>query len=421
LGDTVIVSTERGEEIGEVATALQEIADEDVERKLKPVLRVATDHDLQIAEELEEKESRAMRRFRELVAEHELDMKPVAVEALFDGRKIVFYFSAEERVDFRSLVKDLAREFKARIDMRQIGVRDEARMLGGIGHCGQQLCCRRFMQDFEPVSIRMAKAQDLPLNPLKISGLCGRLMCCLRYEYEAYKDFKSRAPKMGAKIETSRGNVRVVSLDAPRETVTLQLDDSRVTLPLQEMECEGCPGGKPCRVSDEALQTAAGAASMSFLVDSSSRTDTKEGSKKRRRRSPSSGKKGDGRPKDGGGSGGKGQDASGESRSGKGSQGQKKGRSKKKRRRGSRGRKKGGSQGGGQKGQSGGTSGSGSGTSGSKGRSSGSTSGGKSGKGQSGGGSSGGGKSGGQSRGESQSSGSPGRRRRRRRDTGSGS
>ncbi len=134
---------------------------------------------------------------RELVNEYKLDMKPIDVEYLFGGDKVVFYFVAEERIDFRDLVKDLASRFKARIDMRQVGVRDEARMVGGLGHCGEQLCCVRFGGEFQPVSIRMAKEQDLPLNPLKISGLCGRLMCCLRYEYEAYKDFKSRAPEEG--------------------------------------------------------------------------------------------------------------------------------------------------------------------------------------------------------------------------------
>ena len=148
--------------------------------------------------------------FRELVAEHKLDMKPIDVEYLFDGDKVVFYFVAEERVDFRELVKDLASRFHARIDMRQVGVRDEARMVGGLGHCGEQLCCVRFGGEFQPVSIRMAKEQDLPLNPLKISGLCGRLMCCLRYEFEAYKDYKGRAPKKGAIIETPLGLAKVV-------------------------------------------------------------------------------------------------------------------------------------------------------------------------------------------------------------------
>ena len=162
---------------------------------LKPVLRVATEEDWDTYEELQADEDAARPIFRRMVAERGLDMKPLFAEWMFDRSKLVFYFVSEERVDFRDLVKDLATEFKTRIEMRQIGVRDEARMIGGYSHCGEQLCCARFAGDFQPVSIRMAKEQDLPLNPTKISGVCGRLMCCLRYEFEAYKDFKQRAPK----------------------------------------------------------------------------------------------------------------------------------------------------------------------------------------------------------------------------------
>ena len=172
---------------------------------------------------------------------YKLDMKPIDVEYLFAGDKVVFYFVAEERVDFRDLVKDLASRFKARIDMRQVGVRDEARMIGGLGHCGEQLCCVRFGGEFQPVSIRMAKEQDLPLNPLKISGLCGRLMCCLRYEFEAYKDYKQRAPKKGAIVETPLGLAKVSELNTPHETVGMRLEDGmRFSVPLEGMEC--CKG-----------------------------------------------------------------------------------------------------------------------------------------------------------------------------------
>ena len=184
-GDHVVVETERGKEFGEVVDAAREIPKAELVSALKPVVRVADDSDLKHVSELERQEDEAVPVFRELINKHELDMKPVGIEHLFDGGKIVFYFSAEERVDFRDLVRDLATRFKARIDMRQVGVRDEARMVGGVGHCGQVLCCERLPGDFQPVSIRMAKEQDLPLNPLKISGLCGRLMCCLRYEFDA--------------------------------------------------------------------------------------------------------------------------------------------------------------------------------------------------------------------------------------------
>jgi hypothetical protein len=205
-----------------------------------------------------------MRVYRQLIEEHKLDMKPVDVEYLFGGDKVIFYFVAEERVDFRELVRELASHFKVRIDMRQVGVRDEARMVGGLGHCGQQLCCVRFAGDFQPVSIRMAKEQDLPLNPLKISGLCGRLMCCLRYEYEAYKDFKSRAPKRGAKIETPGGEGKVTGHNTPRETVQIRLaEGGSLSVPLEQVECPG--GGCPCRISAETIEALTGPAAPSAM------------------------------------------------------------------------------------------------------------------------------------------------------------
>ncbi|MDR3686659.1 MAG: stage 0 sporulation family protein [Coriobacteriia bacterium] len=257
-GDTVIVETERGTEIGLVAQAPHEVAASDLPAPLKPILRVATADDLAFVDELTEREREAMPVFRDLVHSYKLDMKPIDVEYLFSGDKVVFYFVAEERVDFRDLVKDLASRFKARIDMRQVGVRDEARMIGGLGHCGEQLCCVRFGGEFQPVSIRMAKEQDLPLNPLKISGLCGRLMCCLRYEFEAYKDYKQRAPKKGAIVETPLGLAKVSELNTPHETVGMRLEDGmRFSVPLKGMEC--CKGGTcPCSVSREVLEEAGG-------------------------------------------------------------------------------------------------------------------------------------------------------------------
>ncbi len=258
MGDAVIVETERGIEFGYVSAAPHDVEPSEVPAPLKPVMRVAGPEDLEYQEELEGKEAEALPVFRELVNEYKLDMKPIDVEYLFGGDKVVFYFVAEERVDFRDLVKDLASRFRARIDMRQVGVRDEARMVGGLGHCGEQLCCVRFGGEFQPVSIRMAKEQDLPLNPLKISGLCGRLMCCLRYEYEAYKDFKSRAPKKGAIVETPLGLAKVFELHTPRETIGMKFEDGkRVNVPLADMACSkgtGCP----CSVSREVLEEAGG-------------------------------------------------------------------------------------------------------------------------------------------------------------------
>jgi cell fate regulator YaaT (PSP1 superfamily) len=252
-GDHVVVTTERGEEFGEVVLAPKEVEPSEVPPGLKPVLRVADEADLARAEKLEAREPQAMETFRRLIAKYKLDMKPIGIETLFDDSKMVFYFVAEERVDFRDLVRDLASEFKTRIDMRQIGVRDEARLVGGLGHCGEQLCCVRFGGEFQPVSIRMAKEQDLPLNPLKISGLCGRLMCCLRYEFEAYKDFKSRAPRKNAIIDTPQGLGKVIDMNTPKEMITLLMEGgARIEVPLSAMDCS-CGKGCPCRVKADAL------------------------------------------------------------------------------------------------------------------------------------------------------------------------
>ena len=231
-GDHVICATERGTEIGlatadpfEVSEA--ELGDTVGHSRLASVLRVATDSDLALAETLAEKGERAMPVFRDLVKQSGLEMKPVGVEYLFGGEKAVCYFAAEDRVDFRQLVRDLSHALRQRIDMRQIGVREEAAIVGGYGHCGQELCCRRFGLQFEPVSIRMAKEQDLPLNSNKISGACGRLMCCLRYEFEAYRDFKGRAPKRNAVIDTPLGKGKIIEYDTPKEQICLRLESGK--------------------------------------------------------------------------------------------------------------------------------------------------------------------------------------------------
>ena len=237
-GDHAICSTERGTEIGLVTRDPFEVTEEELSAPLKPVLRIADDADLDRADGLARKGEEAMGDFRRLVKQNELDMKPVGVEYLFGGEKAVFYFAAEERVDFRQLVKDLSACLHTRVDMRQIGVRDETRLVGGYAHCGQELCCTRFGGQFEPVSIRMAKEQDLPLNSAKISGVCGRLMCCLRYEFEAYKDFKGRAPKKKAVIDTPLGKARIQEYDTPREQLVLRLENGKVfRVSLSDMTC----------------------------------------------------------------------------------------------------------------------------------------------------------------------------------------
>ncbi len=240
-GDHVICSTERGTEIGLATDAVREMDYAELNSRignatLKPVLRVATDADLDRADMLARKGDEALPVFRQLVSDSDLDMKPVGVEYLFGGEKVVCYFAAEERVDFRQLVRDLSRELHERIDMRQIGVREEAAVIGGFGHCGQELCCARFGLSFEPVSIRMAKEQDLPLTSNKISGACGRLMCCLRYEFEAYRDFKGRAPKRNAVIDTPLGKAKIVEYDTPKEQICLRIENGKVVrIPLGEM------------------------------------------------------------------------------------------------------------------------------------------------------------------------------------------
>jgi cell fate regulator YaaT (PSP1 superfamily) len=271
-GDHVLVDTERGREIGLVVDAAIEVTEKqikDLKSPLKPVIRVLTEADFDRIDELDAKGHEAMPVFRELIEKHGLEMKPVSVEFLFTGDKAVFYFSNDERVDFRDLVRDLASHFHTRVDMRQIGVRDEARILGGLAHCGEELCCARLGGEFQPVSIRMAKEQDLPLNPAKISGACGRLMCCLRYEFEAYKDFKNRAPRRGALIETPIGQAKVIDFDTPREIITMRLEDGKLlSIPLSEFECHADENGKqrPCCVSRDAIDRCASSSILMALA-----------------------------------------------------------------------------------------------------------------------------------------------------------
>ncbi len=255
-GDPVVVTTVRGREFGHAADGIFDVSDEEIAKlksELKPVERLATPEDEEQAAEMVRKAKEALPLFKEMAAEVSKDMRPVSVEYLFDGDKAVFYFEAEERVDFRELVRKLASHFRVRVDMRQIGVRDEARIVGGLGHCGQELCCKRLGGGFCPVSIRMAKEQGLSLNPQKISGVCGRLMCCLRYEYDAYKDFKERAPKIGAKIDTPEGPAKVIDHQVPREIVTIQPEEGKpIKIPLAEMKApEGT--GRPTMIDEDTL------------------------------------------------------------------------------------------------------------------------------------------------------------------------
>lgn len=222
-GDYAIVETVRGVEYGEVVLGPKEVSEEEIIAPIKPVLRKATQEDHQHAQKNREKEKEALQICQQKVEKHQLDMKLIDVEYTFDNNKVIFYFSAEGRVDFRELVKDLAAVFKTRIELRQIGVRDEAKMLGGIGPCGVTLCCSTWLGDFEPVSIKMAKEQNLSLNPNKISGICGRLLCCLKYEQDAYEDAKDRLPNEGKKVETPDGLGEILEVDLLQERVKVKL------------------------------------------------------------------------------------------------------------------------------------------------------------------------------------------------------
>ncbi len=209
VGQKVIVETSRGVECGEVVIPNREVDDNDVVAPLKPIIRIATKDDEKRIRDNAAKEDEIMKTFTRKIAEHKLNMKPIDVEYTFDGSKILFYFSAENRVDFRELVKDLASVYRTRIELRQIGVRDEAKMLGGLGICGRPFCCASFLGEFQPVSIKMAKEQSLSLNPTKISGTCGRLMCCLKYEQDSYDALLKITPKVGAIVETPDGTGQV--------------------------------------------------------------------------------------------------------------------------------------------------------------------------------------------------------------------
>lgn len=222
-GEYVIVDTVRGEDLGEVIMPPRQVDEEHWNSQIKKIIRVATEQDIQHGMDNRMREKEAFSICQKKIAEHKLEMKLVSVEYAFDGSKVLFFFTANGRVDFRSLVKDLASVFKMRIELRQIGVRDEAKMLGGLGPCGRQICCGSFLEQFQPVSIKMAKEQNLSLNPTKISGVCGRLMCCLKYEQDHYEQARKRMPKVGKEVSTPDGTGPVTDLNIVKETVSVRL------------------------------------------------------------------------------------------------------------------------------------------------------------------------------------------------------
>lgn len=231
-GDMAIVETARGVECGEVAMENREIEDKDIVHPLKKMIRKATQGDLKKVEENRKKERHAFEICEKKILDHKLEMKLVDVEYTFNNNKILFYFTADGRVDFRELVKDLASVFRTRIELRQIGVRDEAKMMGGLGICGRPFCCTSFLGEFQPVSIKMAKEQGLSLNPVKISGTCGRLMCCLKYEQAAYSDLLRTTPKNGAVVNTPEGRGVVVDVNLLTGMLKVRMDRAPEAAPM---------------------------------------------------------------------------------------------------------------------------------------------------------------------------------------------
>ena len=261
VGDHVIVETARGIEYGSVVQGIREVADDKVIMPLKSVIRIATEEDDKKAIENNEKEKKAFKICKEKIAKHGLEMKLIETEFTFDNNKVLFYFTADGRIDFRELVKDLASVFKTRIELRQVGVRDETKMLGGIGICGRPLCCNTYLSEFIPVSIKMAKEQSLSLNPTKISGICGRLMCCLKNEQEAYEELNSNLPDIGEKVKTFDGfKGEVVSVNVLRQKVKIvvEVDDEREIKEYAIDELKFKPKKKKFNLASEELKALKG-------------------------------------------------------------------------------------------------------------------------------------------------------------------
>jgi len=237
--DHVVVQTIRGLELGHVVIAPKQVLASEVTGKLKPIVRKAEEDDIERAQKLADKEGEALAECGKLIAELNLPMKLVSTEYNLDRSRLTFFFTAEERVDFRELVRELTNRFKTRVELRQVGPRDKAKLIGGLGRCGRPLCCISFLSEFDPVSIRMAKEQDLPLDPMKISGICGRLLCCLVYENKQYRQMKEKSPKKGQRVSTPTGVGKVVGVTLLKETVLVELESqATVEVPLDKITIE---------------------------------------------------------------------------------------------------------------------------------------------------------------------------------------
>ena len=246
MNDQAVVETARGLELGLVVIPPKEVPDSDVPEPLKPVVRKADPDDFKRVKDLEVREKEALVEGAKLVEKLNLPMKLISADYNLDGSRVTVYFTAEERVDFRDLVREMAGRMRSRVELRQVGPRDEAKIIGGYGRCGRQLCCGSFLSELAPVSMKMAKDQGLPLNPMKISGCCGRLMCCLGYECQQYRDMRKNLPKEGQRVTTASGAGRVVGTNPLQESVIVQLDDSQanVELPASEVKLENRPAAE---------------------------------------------------------------------------------------------------------------------------------------------------------------------------------
>jgi cell fate regulator YaaT (PSP1 superfamily) len=237
VDDDVVVETSRGHDLGKVAISPNQGIHTEIPEPLKPVIRKASAEDIERAGRQQERAKNAMAKCRELIQKLNLPMKPISAHYNLDGSHLTVFFSAEKRVDFRELVRELSRNLKARVELRQVGARDEAKLVGGLGKCGCQLCCTTFLSEFAPVSIKMAKEQDITLNPMKTSGICGRLLCCLGYEYEQYRSMKEKMPALKQEVSTNLGNAKVVSCNPIKETVTVELETGvTVELPVSQVK-----------------------------------------------------------------------------------------------------------------------------------------------------------------------------------------
>ena len=240
VNDYVVVETSRGQELGKIVISPQQILSSDITEPLKPVIRKAQDNDIERSEQRQKKGEDALTECQSLIEKLNLSMKPISAQYSLDGNFLTIFFIAQKRVDFRELVRELSRKLKTRVELRQIGARDEAKLIGGIGKCGISLCCATFLSELAPVSIKMAKEQNITLNPMKTSGVCGRLLCCLGYEYDQYRALKEKLPKMGQKVTTSMGTAKVVGSNPLKEAVLLEMETGlTVELSIKEITQSG--------------------------------------------------------------------------------------------------------------------------------------------------------------------------------------